>query len=630
MSGNLPGIGNNRIFNQQQGNRPGAAKTNTYTRALGSTNIHSSGWKPAARGGNPYDTQGMKANMFARARAGANVYAGRNSMSFGQLAQSSSGMDDMSKAMMYMQLGMMGVELGKGIGELFGAFKSDGSKTVKTPANDTVSGDPKTKIVTAKTVKSPSANSIAAMDGAKDSASLAAAISDAQLVASELETSIETITGQLTSLKDSYNEAQKAIPDLTKAVSTAKGAFKQAETSVKQKDQAVKSYEGKLNSAEQTLIESDAGYKAAAEAYNGARTDRQQQDGVVAQKSTNLATLQGQLAATPEKLPDGTSNPAHAALKQQVETAEGELRTAEQEQARLVEVESQKLEAKEQALNALDETKAGVKEAKDAVKKAQSDLTKADGELKAAKENFKEKEKALKEAEAKLEQQQKVVEDYESKEKDLEAKKEELKGLHKEIESQQNRLEKLKKSEEKDAKRLAELQEKQGKDNGWSRMVGKLTNREGRIENLQAKVAGTAGLNISSSTLDTLNDAGVMLDDDDPTVLLGQTFQASSDGTFKINGSPVSGKIDGDKTISAEENFRNQLAEANAQISNVRTAYYNDAVSTIKVTINGKEQTFEKSMVGFGDGSKHCVGVIVDGKEMKLSDFIKHINKVNS
>ena len=205
-----------------------------------------------------------------------------------------------------------------------------------------------------------------------------------------------------------------------------------------------------------------------------------------------------------------------------------------------------------------------------------------------------------------------------------------MKDLHGKIESQQNRLEKLKKAEEKDASKLADLQRKQNKDTAWSRMVGKITNREGRIEDLQAKVAGTAGLNISASTLDALNDAGVMLDDDDPTALLGQTFQASSDGTFTIDGKVVeAGKDAAGEDISAEENFRQQLAEANTQISNVRTAYYNDAATVIKVKINGQEQTFQKSMIELGNGDKQCTGVIVDGKPMKLSDFIKHINKVN-
>ena len=140
MSSNIGPNFNNKI-NGRPNPFSNGAKTSTYTRALGSTSIFAAGpggWRGAARGANPYDTQSMNAARYARMRAGVNVYAGRNIGSFGALAHQS-GANDMSgleKAMMYTQLGMMAASVVNEIAGMFGSGKSEKAApaTVADPA----------------------------------------------------------------------------------------------------------------------------------------------------------------------------------------------------------------------------------------------------------------------------------------------------------------------------------------------------------------------------------------------------------------------------------------------------------------------------------------------------------------
>lgn len=114
MSGNIPG--NNRIKPQT-----------IYTRSLGSSNIQAGGWKPSARPTNAYDTTTLRANSMARMRADANVYANRNTGSFGKLVQSSAKQETSPQEIM--MLGMMGIEAGRAavglIKEIVDACSSD-------------------------------------------------------------------------------------------------------------------------------------------------------------------------------------------------------------------------------------------------------------------------------------------------------------------------------------------------------------------------------------------------------------------------------------------------------------------------------------------------------------------------
>ncbi len=145
-----PEIGPNSQFNKINA-RPnpfskGTQKTQTYTRALGSTSIFAAGpggWRGAARNLNPYDTQSMNVARFANMRASANVYAGRNIGSFGALAQQSAGgMNGMEKAMLYTQLFAMGAEAVKGLADAFGGIKTDKSdKTDKKGNVENPNGD---------------------------------------------------------------------------------------------------------------------------------------------------------------------------------------------------------------------------------------------------------------------------------------------------------------------------------------------------------------------------------------------------------------------------------------------------------------------------------------------------------
>lgn len=140
MSSNIGPNFNNKI-NGRPNPFSNGAKTSTYTRALGSTSIFAAGpggWRGAARGANPYDTQSMNVARYARMRAGVNVYAGRNIGSFGALAHQS-GANDMSgleKAMMYTQLGMMAASVVNEIAGMFGSGKSEKAApaTVADPA----------------------------------------------------------------------------------------------------------------------------------------------------------------------------------------------------------------------------------------------------------------------------------------------------------------------------------------------------------------------------------------------------------------------------------------------------------------------------------------------------------------
>ena len=206
MSSNIGPNSNNKITGRANNPFSSSAKTSTYTRPLGSTSIFAAGpggWRGAARGANPYDTQSMNAARFARMRAGANVYAGRNIGSFGALAQQS-GANDMSgleKAMIYTQLGMMGVELAKGIADLFGTGKSDktapaqkaDAAAVVTPAN--------TQIPTATTISSENASLVSDMANAKDAASLHSAVQNAQAKLTE-------ITNSMSGLEEAKNTAE--------------------------------------------------------------------------------------------------------------------------------------------------------------------------------------------------------------------------------------------------------------------------------------------------------------------------------------------------------------------------------------------------------------------------------------
>ncbi len=129
MSGNIPIGGNNRIKPQINANVAGARTT--HTRALGSNaSIFSSasGWRPAARGVNPHDTQSMKANMYARMRAGANAHAMGRSFGGMTMNQQANGMSDMEKAMQYMAMAQMGISLGQGIADIVNAFRTDNGK----------------------------------------------------------------------------------------------------------------------------------------------------------------------------------------------------------------------------------------------------------------------------------------------------------------------------------------------------------------------------------------------------------------------------------------------------------------------------------------------------------------------
>ena len=120
MSGNIPIGGNNRIKPQINANVAGARTT--HTRALGSNaSIFSSasGWRPAARGVNPHDTQSMKANMYARMRAGANAHAMGRSFGGMTMNQQANGMSDMEKAMQYMGFEAGEQLLGKKIDYVF-------------------------------------------------------------------------------------------------------------------------------------------------------------------------------------------------------------------------------------------------------------------------------------------------------------------------------------------------------------------------------------------------------------------------------------------------------------------------------------------------------------------------------
>lgn len=98
--------------------------TRTYTRAMGQHSVFSqAGWHGAARSLNPYDTHTVNLNRYSRMREGLNNYFPQNYDNYGfPPPPAEPEMSFMEKLMAGMMLGKVGIELGKGIANLFDAI----------------------------------------------------------------------------------------------------------------------------------------------------------------------------------------------------------------------------------------------------------------------------------------------------------------------------------------------------------------------------------------------------------------------------------------------------------------------------------------------------------------------------